>query len=152
VGGATLELGAEGLAGSGAVGARAWIAGDAPVALGRRRARLSSRVGHVLGDSLPQIEFRAGGRYTVRGYEYGERRGRGVWAVQSEVEIVPNEWVAPLLIVDVGNVIGAGSGDPLVGAGLGLAVGNGWLRIDFLKGVHPANAVRVDLGVRLPVW
>jgi hypothetical protein len=75
-----------------------------------------------------------------------------VWAVQSEVEIVPNDWLAPLLIVDVGNVIGADTGHPLVGVGLGLAAGNGWLRVDFVKGVHPSEAVRVNLGVRLPVW
>jgi hypothetical protein len=148
----TLELGAEGLTGGEAAGARAWIVGDAPFAIGRRRARVSARAGHTLGDSLPQLQFRAGGRHTVRGYEYGMRRGRGLWAVQSEVEIVPNEWVAPLLLADVGNVIGNGSGDPLVGVGLGLALGNGWLRIDLVKGVHPSTAVRADLGVRLPVW
>jgi hypothetical protein len=72
--------------------------------------------------------------------------------VQSELEIVPNDWVAPLLLLDVGNVIGSDTGDPLVGVGLGLAVGNGWLRIDLVKGVHPSAAVRADLGVRLPVW
>jgi hypothetical protein len=151
-GGPTLELGGEGLAGSDGAGARAWIVGDAPFTIGRRRARLSSRVGHVLGDSLPQIEFRAGGRHTVRGYEYGERQGRGVWAVQSEIEVWPNEWVAPVVLADVGNVIGSDSGDPLVGVGLGLSVGNGWLRIDLLKGVNPSGAVRADVGVRLPAW
>lgn len=149
--GPTLELGVEGLAGA-AAGARAWVVGDAAFGIGRRRARVTARAGHVIGDSLPQLEFRAGGRYTVRGYEYGARRGRGVWALQTEVEIVPNEWVAPLLLADVGNVIGEGSGDPLVGVGLGLSVGNGWLRMELVKGVHPSTVVRADLGVRLPVW
>jgi hypothetical protein len=65
---------------------------------------------------------------------------------------VPNEWVAPLLLADVGNVIGTGSGDPLVGLGLGLSVGNGWLRFDLTKGVHPSAVVRGDLEVRIPVW
>jgi hypothetical protein len=88
----------------------------------------------------------------VRGYEYGERQGRGIWAVQSEIEILPNEWVAPVVLADVGNVIGSGSGDPLVGVGLGLSVGNGWLRIDLVKGVNPAAALRADVGVRIPVW
>jgi hypothetical protein len=147
-----VEVGVEGLAGTTASGARAWIVADAAFAVVGRRARVAARAGHVLGDSLPQLAFRAGGRYTVRGYEYGARRGRGVWAVQGEVEIVPNGWVAPLLIADVGNVIGGGGGDPLVGVGLGLAVGNGWLRIDLVKGVHPSTVVRADVGVRLPVW
>jgi hypothetical protein len=151
-GGPTLEVGAEGLGGGDAVGGRVWLAGDAPFAIGQRRARVVTRAGYAGGDSLPQLEFRAGGRYTVRGYEYGVRRGPGVWAVQGEIEIVPNEWVAPLVLADVGNVIGSDSSDPLVGVGLGLSVGNGWLRIDLVKGVNPATAVRADLGVRLPVW
>jgi len=151
-GGATLDVGAEGLGSSDLAGARGWIVGDAPFGVGGRRARITARGGYAIGDSLPQLEFRAGGRHTVRGYEYGTRQDRGVWAVQSEVEIVANDWVAPLLLVDVGNVIGSDTGDPLVGVGLGLAVGNGWLRIDLVKGVHPSAAVRADLGVRLPVW
>jgi hypothetical protein len=150
--GLTLELGVEGLAGGAASGARGWIEGEAPFGVSGRRGRITARVGHMIGDPLPQLEFRAGGRHTVRGYEYGARRGRGVWAVQSEVEIVPNPWVAPLLIMDAGNVTGEGAGDPLVSVGLGLSVGNGWLRIDLVKGVHPSTVVRADLGVRFPVW
>ena len=122
---------------------------DLPFDLGRRHGRIVARVGEMIGDSLPQLEFRAGGRYTVRGYEYGARRGRGVWSVQSEFEIVPNEWVAPVVLMDVGNVIGSGAGDPLIGVGLGLSLGNGWLRLDLVKGVNPAAVVRADLGVQI---
>jgi hypothetical protein len=151
-GGSTVDVGVDGLAGGDRAGARAWLVTDFRFAVGDRRVRLSARAGHLLGDSLPQLEFRAGGRHTVRGYEYGVRRGRGLWAAQGEIEIVPNEWVAPLLLVDVGDVIGPGGGDPLVGVGVGLAAGNGWLRIDVMKGVHPAAVVRADLGVQIPVW
>jgi hypothetical protein len=151
-GGSTVDVGVDGLAGGDRAGARGWLVTDLRFAVGDRRVRLSARAGHLLGDSLPQLEFRAGGRHTVRGYEYGVRRGRGLWAAQGEIEIVPNEWVAPLLLVDVGDVIGPGGGDPLVGVGVGLAAGNGWLRIDVMKGVHPAAVVRADLGVQIPVW
>jgi hypothetical protein len=150
--GPSLELGVEGLASSQSAGVRGWIVGDAAFSAAGRRGRVTARVGHVAGDSLPQLEFRAGGRYTVRGYEYGTRRGRGVWSIQGEIEILPNDWVAPLVLLDVGNVFGAGSGDPLVGVGLGLSFGNGWLRVDLAKGVNPSSAVRVDIGVRFPVW
>ena len=144
-----LELGVEGMTGSDLAAARGWIVGDLPFDLGRRHGRIVARVGEMIGDSLPQLEFRAGGRYTVRGYEYGARRGRGVWSVQSEFEIVPNEWVAPVVLMDVGNVIGSGAGDPLIGVGLGLSLGNGWLRLDLVKGVNPAAVVRADLGVQI---
>jgi hypothetical protein len=72
--------------------------------------------------------------------------------VQGEIEVYPNEWVAPVLMLDVGNVIGPEAGDPLVGAGVGLSVGNGWLRIDLVKGLNPGTVVRADLSVRVPVW
>ena len=148
-GGPTLEVGVEGLGGSDRAAARGWIVGDAPFDLGRRHGRVVARAGQMVGDSLPQLEFRAGGRYTVRGYEYGTRRGRGVWSVQSELEIRPNPWVAPVALVDVGNVTGSGSGEPLVGVGLGLSVGNGWLRLDLVKGVNPAAVMRADLGIKI---
>jgi hypothetical protein len=150
--GRSVELGLEGLAGADRAGGRAWMTADLRFGLGARRGRLTARAGHTLGDSLPQLEFRAGGRHTVRGYEYGMRRGEGVWAVQGEMEVYPNEWAAPLLILDVGNVIGSGSGDPLIGAGIGVSVGNGWLRIDLVKGLHPSTVVRADIGVQVPVW
>lgn len=145
----TLELGVEGMTGGDLAAARGWIVGDMSFDLGRRHGRIVARVGEMIGDSLPQLEFRAGGRYTVRGYEYGVRRGRGVWSVQSEFEIVPNEWVAPVALVDVGNVISSGAGDPLIGVGLGLSVGNGWLRLDLVKGVNPAAVVRADVGIHI---
>lgn len=152
-GGATLRLGLDGLAGGGDLAAvRGWVVADARFGVGPRRARVAMRAGHVVGDSLPQLNLVAGGRHTVRGYEYGTRRGRGVWAIQSEIEIVPSEWVAPVLITDVGNVFGAGSGEPLVGVGVGLSVGNGWLRIDLTKGLNPSTVVRADLGIQVPVW
>jgi len=151
-GGSTVDFGVDGLAGGERAAGRAWLVTDVRFAVGDRRVRLAARAGHMLGDSLPQLEFRAGGRHTVRGYEYGVRQGRGVWAVQGEIEIHPNEWVAPVLLVDVGNVIGDGGGSPLVGAGLGLSVGNGWLRIDLVKGLHPAAVVRADLGIQVPIW
>jgi hypothetical protein len=44
--------------------------------------------------------------------------------------------IAPVLLVDVGNVFGSGVGDPLVGAGVGLSVGNGWLRSDLVNGLN----------------
>jgi hypothetical protein len=151
-GGTTVDVGTDWLAGGDLAAGRVWVVTDLRFAVGDRRARLAVRGGHVLGDSLPQLEFRAGGRHTVRGYEYGVRRGRGVWAAQGEVEIYPNEWVAPVLMLDVGNVIGQDAGDPLVGAGVGLSVGNGWLRFDLVKGLNPGSAVRADLGVQIPVW
>jgi hypothetical protein len=52
-------------------------------------------------------------------------------------------------LVDIGNVIGSGAGDPLIGIGLGLSLGNGWLRLDLVKGVNPAAVVRADLGVHI---
>jgi hypothetical protein len=151
-GGTTVALGLDALAGGDRAAGRAWATADVQVAVGERRVRLAGRAGHVLGDSLPQLDFRAGGRHTVRGYEYGARRGRGLWAVQGEIEVYPNEWVAPVLMLDVGNVIGPEAGDPLVGAGVGLSVGNGWLVIDLVKGLNPGTVVRADLSLRVPVW
>jgi hypothetical protein len=150
--GHAVEAGIDALAGGDRAAGRAWLVTDLRFAMGTRRGRLTARGGHLLGDSLSQLDFRAGGRHSVRGYEYGVRRGRGLWAVQGELEIWPNEWAAPLLLVDVGNVIGGGAGDPLVGVGVGLSAGNGWLRIDLMKGVNPGTPVRADIGIQVPVW
>jgi hypothetical protein len=133
--------------GGGLVAGRMWVAGVLPFTVLGRGGTLSVRSGVLRGDSLPQLEFRLGGPQTVRGYSYGVRRGRQVWAAQLDVALTRWWLLAPVAFVDVGDTFVS---DPMVGAGVGLSVLNGLIRFNLAKGLRPASEVRFDLLFRAP--
>jgi len=139
--------GSEVLAGEGLLAGRAWIAASLPFTVLGRGGRLTVRSGALRGDSMPQLEFRLGGPETVRGYVYGVRRGREIWAAQLDLALTRSRLLAPVAFVDVGDTF---TSDPMVGAGVGLSVLNGLIRFNLSKGLRPVSEVRFDLLFRAP--
>lgn len=142
-----LTPGSEILAGGGLLASRAWVTGTIPFAVLGRAGTLGVLSGVLGGDSVPQLEFRLGGPQTVRGYSYGTRRGRQVWAVQLDMALTRSRLLAPVAFVDVGDTF---ESDPMVGAGVGLSVLNGLVRFNLAKGLSPVSEVRFDLLFRAP--
>lgn len=154
VGRSALQVGADGLLGTDA-GGRVWLAATLPFTVAGREGLLGLRGGAVVGESLPQLQFRAGGPATVRGHAYGVRRGRVLWAIQTEIELTRGEWVVPVLFADVadthhGTGLTASPTGPLAGMGLGASALNGWVRFDLSFGVRPTTRPRFDIFVRVP--
>ena len=89
--------------------------------------------------TLQQSEFRLGGIGTVRGHDYGERRGQAFWAAQVDVAPVKGR-LRPVLFVDAGQAGGAESlfsGKVLAGAGIGLSMFGGFLRFALSHSLAP---------------
>ena len=116
-------LTADVLGGASTVTGRAW--GDLHLALGQGRgATFRLKSGVATSPVLPQMEFRAGGINTVRGFQYGTQRGAAFWSAQADVTPFGGP-VRPVLFVDAGwagDVSGYFGGPPLVGAGIGLSI------------------------------
>jgi hypothetical protein len=142
-----LALGTEVLTDWSRVAGRAWLDANVAFRVAGRSGRLAARVGATRGDPLPQLAWRLGGPQTVRGYLYGERIGRHVWAAQLDLALTRSSFVAPVLFVDVGDTF---SGDPLVGVGGGLSILEGLIRFNLSAGVRPERDVRFDLMFRAP--
>ncbi len=138
------------LGGEGTTTARAY--GEVRRSLGKREG-LTVRVkgGIATRPTLRQAAFRLGGIGTVRGHDYGARRGQAFWAAQVDVTPLPGR-LRPALFVDAGQAGSAGtlfSGRVLAGAGVGLSVFGGLLRLDLSRPVSPDDAtLRFDIVVQ----
>lgn len=141
------DPGVEVLAGANGSGVRAWAGVGVPFTLFGRGGRLQARAALARGDSLPQLALRLGGPQTVRGYDYGTRTGRELWAAQLDLALVRSRILAPVVFFDIGDTFEA---DPLIGTGVGLSILNGLLRFNLAKGVQPEGALRFDLLFRAP--
>jgi hypothetical protein len=116
-------LTADVLGGAGTVTGRAW--GDLRLSVGSSAgATLRVKTGVATSPVLPQMEFRAGGINTVRGYQYGTQRGAAFWTAQADVTPFAGP-VRPVLFIDAGWAGGVSDyfgGPPLVGGGIGLSI------------------------------
>ncbi len=116
-------LTADVLGGTGTVTGRAW--GDLRLGFGASRgATFRLKSGVATTPVLPQMEFRAGGINTVRGYTYGTQRGAAFWSAQADVTPIAGP-IRPVFFVDAGWAGDASDyfgGPPLVGAGIGLSI------------------------------
>jgi hemolysin activation/secretion protein len=142
-----IDPGVEVLAGGSGTGVRAWAGVRVPFTLLGLGGTVQARAGITRGDSLPQLALRLGGPGTVRGYAYGTRTGRELWAAQLDLAIVRSRVVAPVVFVDLGDTFAA---DPLIGTGVGLSLLNGLVRFNLAKGLRPDESVRFDLLFRAP--
>jgi hypothetical protein len=98
---------------------------------------------------LPQTAFRLGGPNSVRGFEYGTRRGPAFWAAQTDLTLVRGRF-RPILFADAGQTGRTGdllSSRALVGAGAGLALLRGLIRFDLSRAITPeiSRKLRFDL-------
>jgi len=120
---------------------------------GSRGLTLRLKSGIATSPTLPQSEFRLGGIGTVRGHDYGERRGQAFWAAQVDVAPVKGR-LRPVLFVDAGQAGGAESllsGKVLAGAGVGLSMFGGFLRFDLSHSLAPDDpGLRFDIAILQP--
>jgi hypothetical protein len=119
---------------------------------GDRGITLRVKAGIATSPTLQQSEFRLGGLATVRGFEYGARRGQAFWAAQLDVSPLKGR-LKPVAFVDAGQAARPGdlfSSEALAGAGVGLSVFNGALRFDLSHPLTPdtGGKVRFDIIVQ----
>jgi hypothetical protein len=146
----TLSLGVEALVSEAAAGGRGWVTAQVPFWFLQRTGTVTLRTGYAVGDSLPQLEFRAGGPWSVRGYDYGYRRGAGAWSAQLDWALRRSWLWSPVVFTDVGDTFRSGSFDPLVGVGGGVSFFGGLIRFNAAWGVNPETGFRFDLLFRAP--
>jgi hypothetical protein len=147
-------------------GPRRWTVGaDALGGEGRTTGRLFGAIRQEVGDArgitlraaagiataptLAQAEFRLGGLTTVRGFDYGSRRGQAFWAAQLDLAPLRGR-LRPVLFMDAGQAgpaDGLFSTEALVGAGAGISLFNGLVRFDLSHPVRPdlGGKVRFDI-------
>ena len=133
--------------------ATARLFGSARHALWRQGgvATLALRAGISTANPMLQQAFRVGGVGTVRGFDYGTRRGQAFWAAQLDWPL-SRGILQPVLFVDAGQAAparGLFGSRALASGGAGLAVFGGLLRFDLS---HPitsgGSGLRFDFGVR----
>ena len=114
-------------------------------------ATLAVKGGVTTADPLPQQAFRIGGTGTLRGFDYGTRRGQAFWAAQFDWPLIRG-LVQPVVFVDAGQAASASDlfgSRALAGGGAGLMLLGGILRFDLS---HPitsgGSGLRFDLGVQ----
>ena len=119
---------------------------------GERGATLRLKSGLATRPTLQQSLFRLGGTATVRGFDYGERRGQAFWAAQLDVSPIGGR-LRPVAFVDAGQADRPEdlfSSTALAGAGVGVSVFRGALRFDLSHPLTPDSGgkVRFDIIVQ----
>lgn len=142
------QLNAEVLAGDGTSTAR--VFGTSRVAFGMDQGvTVRAHGGVTTRPLLPQMEFRAGGIGSVRGFNHGTQRGQAFWAVQADWAVIPAA-VRPVLFLDAGQAGTLRNLDQqkvLVGGGAGLSLLRGLLRFDLSHPITPdrGEGIRLDI-------
>lgn len=117
-------------------------------------ATLRLKAGIATSPTLRQSLFRLGGQQTVRGLDYGTRRGQAFWAAQ--LDLAPfRSRLRPVAFVDAGQAAAASdlfSSTVLAGAGVGLSLYGGALRFDLSHRLTPdtGGKLRFDIVVQAP--
>lgn len=146
-----LTLGIEGLVSDSLAGGRGWFTLEVPFRALERSGTLTLRTGYALGDSLPQLQFRAGGPFTVRGYDYGYRRAAGGWSAQLDWALRRRGFIwTPVVFADVGDTYRSGPFKPLVGVGGGVSFLGGIARVNAAWPLNSESGFRFDLLFRAP--
>lgn len=143
----TLDL----LGGTGQTTAR--LFGDARRSLGAGPGiTLRIKAGAATEPVMPQMAFRLGGLNTIRGFEYGIRRGPTFWATQLDVALVGGR-VRPVIFLDAGQAASLSdltSSTALVGGGAGLSLFSGLVRFDLSHPISPdgGGKLRFDIVIQ----
>jgi len=147
-------IGAEGWLGETPSTGRVFGEWRQPIGRGGRDLMLSLKAGITTSPGLPQTDFRAGGRQTVRGFDYGHQRGQALWAFQADWVPIGGPWIRPVLFADAGQAAAADQLTQsliLVGAGAGVSLVRGLIRIDLSHAFNPGiGGVRVDIALMAP--
>ncbi|HET8624592.1 MAG TPA: ShlB/FhaC/HecB family hemolysin secretion/activation protein [Gemmatimonadales bacterium] len=120
---------------------------------GRRGITIRGKAGIATSTDLDQMQFRVGGMNTVRGFDYGSQRGQAFWAAQLDVAPIRGR-IRPVLFADAGRAADPSDlfeGDVLVGAGVGVSIFGGLLRLDLSRRLSPGNGtLRFDVTAGAP--
>jgi hypothetical protein len=129
------------------------VFGDLRVDLGDRRGgTLRLKAGIATRPTLAQSRFRLGGQATVRGFDYGTLQGQSFWAAQLDVTPIRGR-LRPVAFVDAGQAAEPGDlfgSRALAGAGVGVSVFGGALRLDLSRRLAPDSGgkLRFDIVVQ----
>jgi hypothetical protein len=120
----------------------------------RRGATLRLKAGIATSPTLQQSLFRLGGQATVRGFDYGTRRGQSFWAAQLDVAPFRGR-LRPVAFADAGQAADPSdlfSSTVLAGAGAGVSFFGGALRFDLSYPLTPdtGGKLRFDIVVQAP--
>ena len=132
-------LGAELLANTNHATLRGFASWSSALWRGRVSPRLSVRTGLTSRDPLPQQAFQIGGLESVRGFDYGTRRGAAFWTAQLDWPLTSG-LVQPMFFADVGQAAPASqlfSSPTIAGGGAGLSLLGGLLQFDLS---HPITS------------
>jgi hypothetical protein len=144
-----LAQGVEGLFGEDVASTRIWGSARLPFTVLDRTGELNVRAGGLAGDMVPQMLYRVGGPQTVRGFDYGERRGDAFWSAQLDFGLKKDGVISPVIFGDIGDATFSGF-DPLIGIGGGVSLLEGFIRLNLSKGLEPDRDLRFDLLFRAP--
>jgi hypothetical protein len=153
VGGWRWMLAAEGMAGKSLTTGRAYAGVQRSVG-GSRGLTVRLKAGVAEASAPPQLQFRLGGRETVRGFDYGVLTARAFWAGQLDVSPLKGT-IRPVLFLDAGQAAEPDAlfqSRALVGGGVGVSMYSPLLhatliRLDVSHPISPDNgdAWRFDL-------
>jgi hypothetical protein len=115
-------------------------------------ATVRLKAGAATSPALRQMEFRLGGQATVRGFDYGARRGQAFWAAQLDLTPFRGR-LRPVAFIDAGQAARPAdlfSSTAFAGAGLGVSMFGGALRLDLSHPLTPdtGGKVRFDIVVQ----
>jgi hemolysin activation/secretion protein len=114
----------------------------------RSQFGITASVGTSVGEMPVQRFWFLGGPYTVHGHRAGTVAGNAFWLARAELS-AGKPLVRPVLFADAGwagDRRDISRGSPTVtGAGLGLSMIGGLVRIDVARGFEPAKRWRADL-------
>jgi hemolysin activation/secretion protein len=126
--------------------ARASVEGTITRPVSRFSTALTGAIGSSVGDVPRQRGWFVGGVRTVRGQIAGTQDGDAFWLARAEVGTKQGVF-RPVGFFDVGS---AGSRNafgklkPQRGAGVGIGVLDGLIRVDFSRGLYPLKQWRTD--------
>ena len=111
-------------------------------------ASVTGAAGSSVGVLPTQKLWYLGGVHTVRGQPLAAMAGDAFWMTRGELGFgIP--LVRPSLFYDLGwagdRDAWSAQGRPITGAGIGLSVLDGLLRLDVAKGIRPNRGIRADL-------
>lgn len=117
--------------------------------IGRRlEGALTLSAGSSTGRVPVQRLFYLGGPWSVRGLRAGTAAGDAFWLARGELAY-GSIAARPVLFYDVGWAGPRGDwrhpGTPLSGAGIGMSVLDGLLRVDLSRGIQPEQRTRLDV-------
>ncbi|WP_411281516.1 hypothetical protein [Gemmatimonas sp.] len=126
--------------------ARASVEGTATRPVGRLATALTGAIGSSLGNVPRQRGWFLGGVRTVRGQIAGTQDGDAFWLARAEVGTKQGVF-RPVGFFDIGwagSREAFGKVQPQRGAGVGVGLLDGLIRVDFSRGLYPLKQWRTD--------